>query len=109
GWRGAGRRAPPRAGPSPAPAPPPAACRFHTRCPYVQPTRCREEIPPLRKRATGHEVACHWAEDIQAGRLTPHARETVLAEPAVELSPSEEPPPGLGSFLPPSPPRPDRV
>jgi peptide/nickel transport system ATP-binding protein len=81
------------AGDLPSPANPPAACRFHTRCPYVQPTRCREEIPPLRKLASGHEVACHWAEDIQAGRLMPHEREPVVVEPALELAPVEEPPP----------------
>jgi peptide/nickel transport system ATP-binding protein len=79
------------AGDLPSPANPPAACRFHTRCPFVQPTRCREEIPPLRKLATGHEVACHWAEDIQAGRLTPREREPVLEAPMPE--PVEEPPP----------------
>ncbi len=81
------------AGDLPSPANPPAACRFHTRCPYVQPTRCREEIPRLRKLATGHEVACHWAEDIQAGRLMPHERAPVLVDQPVELSPSEEPRP----------------
>ena len=57
----------------PSPANPPAACRFHTRCPYVQPTRCREEVPPLRRLAPGHTVACHWAEEIKEGRLEPHA------------------------------------
>jgi peptide/nickel transport system ATP-binding protein len=75
----------------PSPANPPAACRFHTRCPFVQPTRCREEIPPLRKLATGHEVACHWVEDIQSGRLTPHERAPVF-EPGPQ-EPAEEPPP----------------
>jgi oligopeptide/dipeptide ABC transporter ATP-binding protein len=77
----------------PSPANPPAACRFHTRCPFIQPTRCREDVPPLRKLSTGHEVACHWAEDIQAGRITPHERAPVLVEPAVELAPGEAPPP----------------
>jgi peptide/nickel transport system ATP-binding protein len=81
------------AGDLPSPANPPPACRFHTRCPFVQPTRCREEIPPLRKLATGHEVACHWAEDIQAGRLKPHERETVVVEQPVALAPEEEPRP----------------
>src|SRR6266542_5608592 len=69
------------AGDLPSPADPPAACRFHTRCPFVQPTRCREEVPPLRKLATGHEVACHWVEEIQAGRIKPREREPVLEAP----------------------------
>ncbi len=79
------------AGDLPSPANPPAACRFHTRCPFVQPTRCREEIPPLRKLATGHEVACHWVEEIQAGRIKPREREPVLEAPMLE--PVEELPP----------------
>jgi peptide/nickel transport system ATP-binding protein len=77
----------------PSPANPPPACRFHTRCPFIQPTRCREEVPPLRKLASGHEVACHWAEDIQSGRLRPHERAPVLVEPPVVLAPGEEPTP----------------
>jgi peptide/nickel transport system ATP-binding protein len=81
------------AGDLPSPANPPAACRFHTRCPFVQPTRCREDVPPLRTLATGHEVACHWAEDIQAGRLTPREREPVLTVPPSEQPDLEEPPP----------------
>jgi peptide/nickel transport system ATP-binding protein len=56
----------------PGPANPPPACRFHTRCPYVQPTRCRDEEPPLRP-VDGHLVACHWAERIRSGELRPHA------------------------------------
>src|SRR5919199_5688812 len=63
------------AGDLPSPANPPPACRFHTRCPYVQPTRCRDEVPPLRTLASGHQVACHWAEDIKEGRIKPHAVE----------------------------------
>jgi peptide/nickel transport system ATP-binding protein len=55
----------------PSPADPPAGCRFHTRCPYVQATRCRDESPPLRRLEDGHTVACHWAEQIQAGAITP--------------------------------------
>jgi peptide/nickel transport system ATP-binding protein len=79
------------AGDLPSPANPPPACRFHTRCPFVQPTRCRDEIPPLRKLATGHEVACHWAEEIREGRITPREREPVF-EPGPQ-EPVEEPPP----------------
>jgi peptide/nickel transport system ATP-binding protein len=69
------------AGDLPSPANPPKACRFHTRCPFVQPTRCRDEVPPLRTLASGHEVACHWAEKIRDGEITPHERQTVF-EPA---------------------------
>jgi peptide/nickel transport system ATP-binding protein len=57
------------AGDVPSPASPPAGCRFHTRCPFVQPTRCRDEVPDLRPLASEHEVACHWAEAIRAGQI----------------------------------------
>jgi oligopeptide/dipeptide ABC transporter ATP-binding protein len=79
------------AGDLPSPAAPPPACRFHTRCPYVQPTRCRDEVPPLRRLASGHEVACHWAEDIKEGRLTPRERAPVF-EPGLQPAPEEPPP-----------------
>src|SRR5919204_3207589 len=79
------------AGDLPSPANPPPACRFHTRCPYVQPTRCRDEVPRLRKLASGHEVACHWAEDIREGRIKPHEVEPVF-DPGVP-EPVPEPPP----------------
>jgi peptide/nickel transport system ATP-binding protein len=75
----------------PSPANPPQACRFHTRCPYVQPRRCRDEVPPLRKLSEGHVVACHFAEEIKAGRITPQEREAVF-EPGPQ-APVEEPPP----------------
>ena len=79
------------AGDLPSPANPPPACRFHTRCPFIQPTRCRDEIPPLRKLADGHLVACHWAEEIKEGRIKPREREPVLEAPMPERV--EEPPP----------------
>ncbi|HEY6585403.1 MAG TPA: oligopeptide/dipeptide ABC transporter ATP-binding protein [Gaiellaceae bacterium] len=66
------------AGDLPSPANPPTACRFHTRCPYVQPTRCTDEEPLLRRLADGHVVACHYAEEIQAGRIEPQERKPVL-------------------------------
>jgi peptide/nickel transport system ATP-binding protein len=62
----------------PSPANPPPACRFHTRCPYIQPTRCRDEVPPLRAIDSGHLVACHWAEKIKAGEIQPQEREPVF-------------------------------
>jgi oligopeptide/dipeptide ABC transporter ATP-binding protein len=75
----------------PSPANPPPACRFHTRCPHIQPTRCTTEVPPLRKLSDGHLVACHWAEEIKAGRIQPQQREAVFeAQPAMAV---EGPPP----------------
>ncbi|MGH3073058.1 MAG: ABC transporter ATP-binding protein [Gaiellaceae bacterium] len=75
----------------PSPANPPAACRFHTRCPYLQPTRCTEEEPPLRP-LEGHLVKCHWAEEIKAGQIKPTQRE-VLFEPGRQ-EPAYVPPVG---------------
>jgi peptide/nickel transport system ATP-binding protein len=71
----------------PSPANPPDACRVHTRCPYVQPTRCRDEEPALRP-LEGHLVKCHWAEQIKAGEIEPQEREAVFepgAQPAAAL------------------------
>jgi peptide/nickel transport system ATP-binding protein len=74
----------------PSPAAPPRACRFHTRCPYVQPTRCRDDEPELRP-LDGHLVKCHWAEEIKQGAIQPQQREAVF-EPSAAV-PAYEPPP----------------
>ncbi|MCU0489966.1 MAG: dipeptide ABC transporter ATP-binding protein [Chloroflexaceae bacterium] len=47
----------------PDPANPPSGCHFHPRCPYAK-ERCRVEIPVLRELASGHHVACHFAEEL---------------------------------------------
>src|SRR6266540_3921643 len=80
------------AGDLPSPANPPHACRFHTRCPFVQPTRCRDEAPLLRPvDDSAHVVACHWVEDIRAGRLRPQEREPVF-DAGLQEAPPEPPP-----------------
>lgn len=61
----------------PSPADPPSGCRFHTRCPWRQETRCHDERPALRTvdlpgTPGSHRVACHWAEQIASGELQPH-------------------------------------
>ena len=57
----------------PSPANPPSGCRFRTRCPWVQETRCADEVPPLREVRPDHVVACHWAEQIDSGEIRPRA------------------------------------
>jgi len=74
----------------PNPANPPAACRFHTRCPFVQPTRCADEEPQLRE-LDGHLVACHFAEEVRAGAIEPHERKPVF-DPGPQPAPYEPPP-----------------
>ena len=39
--------------------------------------RCADEVPPLREVRPGHVVACHWAEQIDAGELRPRAEAVV--------------------------------
>jgi oligopeptide/dipeptide ABC transporter ATP-binding protein len=48
----------------PSPTAPPPGCRFHTRCPHVQP-RCRAEVPAWQDDA-GHGVACHFWPQLPA-------------------------------------------
>ncbi|WP_151526105.1 ABC transporter ATP-binding protein [Serinicoccus kebangsaanensis] len=70
----------------PSPANPPAGCRFHTRCPWRQETRCDDERPELREVQIegvpgSHRVACHFAEQIASGELAMHSVEAVEDEP----------------------------
>ncbi len=83
------RRAIRVSGDLPSPVDPPDACRFHTRCPFVQPTRCADEEPELRN-VSGHLVACHYAEAVKAGTIRPKEREPVLdagPQPAAYIPP----------------------
>ena len=52
----------------PSPASPPSGCHFHTRCWLRErlgnPERCVAEDPALRPLSSGHQVACHFAEEV---------------------------------------------
>ena len=79
----------------PSPSNPPTGCRFHTRCPWRQPTRCDDERPQLRVVEVpgvtdGHRVACHWAEGIAPGEITPHEVAPELAEQSEVGTPAED-------------------
>jgi peptide/nickel transport system ATP-binding protein/oligopeptide transport system ATP-binding protein len=62
----------------PSPLNPPPACHFHTRCWKAQPI-CKQETPPLRELATGHQVACHFPENAPTGMEHPAGTEQVEA------------------------------
>jgi peptide/nickel transport system ATP-binding protein/oligopeptide transport system ATP-binding protein len=51
----------------PSPRNPPAACRFHTRCPFVQPV-CRTLEPPSEKVGPAHLVMCHFWKEVVSGK-----------------------------------------
>ncbi len=72
----------------PSPANPPSGCRFHTRCPWRQETRCDDEVPVLRELAPGHLVSCHWAEDVRDGRLLPRSADEVAASQGRSVGPT---------------------
>ena len=83
----------------PSPANPPSGCRFHTRCPWAQQTRCSTERPALRQVTIeglpgSHRVACHFAEGIASGEIQRHAVETVLTEPTEAPEPAPHGVPG---------------
>ena len=52
----------------PSPAAPPSGCRFHTRCwlreQLNRPIECETIDPEFREIASGHRVACHFAERV---------------------------------------------
>jgi peptide/nickel transport system ATP-binding protein len=73
------------AGDLPSPANPPSGCRFHTRCPWRQETRCDDEVPVLRELAPGHLVSCHWAEEVRDGVVAPKSPEEVAATQGVTV------------------------
>ncbi len=69
----------------PSPANPPSGCRFHTRCPFRQPTRCDTEEPQLRPIEgvpPERKVACHFAEQILSGEIAVRDQ-GLLIEPAI--------------------------
>jgi oligopeptide transport system ATP-binding protein len=53
----------------PSPSNPPTGCHFHTRCwlraRLGNPDRCVAEVPILRELSSGHEVSCHFAEEVE--------------------------------------------
>ena len=69
----------------PSPANPPSGCRFHTRCPWKQESKCDTDRPELRivqidGVPQGHRVACHYAEQIASGELQPHDVKAVATD-----------------------------
>jgi oligopeptide transport system ATP-binding protein len=56
----------------PSPVNPPSGCHFHTRCWLRErlgnPERCSAEVPQLRPLSAGHEVSCHFAEEVEGSR-----------------------------------------
>jgi oligopeptide/dipeptide ABC transporter ATP-binding protein len=71
----------------PSPAAPPSGCRFHTRCwlreKLGNPERCVTEEPALRPIATGHQAACHFAEEISQQKVEQVAAQQDVLETAV--------------------------
>ncbi|MEI7745010.1 MAG: dipeptide ABC transporter ATP-binding protein [Chloroflexota bacterium] len=84
----------------PSPVNPPSGCHFHTRCWLRErmgnPERCVAEAPILRELSSGHEVACHFAEEVEGSReqvqSTGRGAAEVVAAGASPASSPHEPP-----------------
>jgi oligopeptide transport system ATP-binding protein len=83
----------------PSPVDPPPGCRFHTRCwlreRMGRPERCETEDPVMRPLESGHEVACHFAEEVDGsaeqiqatGQTAPSTPAPSVAAPVVAAAP----------------------
>ncbi|MBT0665459.1 ATP-binding cassette domain-containing protein [Geobacter pelophilus] len=47
----------------PSPLAIPAGCPFRSRCLYAK-ERCKQELPPLEEKSSGHFAACHYSNEI---------------------------------------------
>jgi len=85
----------------PSPVNPPSGCRFHTRCWLRErlgnPESCVTIDPPLTEVAPGHEVACHFADQVDG------SAEQVLAT-GRRPAPSPAPTPAAAPTGPATPP-----
>jgi peptide/nickel transport system ATP-binding protein len=75
----------------PSPVNPPSGCRFHTRCwlrtALGNPEQCVTDDPALRELTSGHEVACHFAEELRgADRRTERVRQAAAASSPLALT-----------------------
>jgi oligopeptide transport system ATP-binding protein len=85
----------------PSPVNPPAGCHFHTRCWLRErlgnPDRCVSEEPLPRNLATGHQVACHFAEEVDG---SPEQRQST-GQGALSTPGASAPAPDAPSPVPP--------
>jgi oligopeptide transport system ATP-binding protein len=80
----------------PSPVSPPSGCRFHTRCWLRErlgnPEICSTVDPPLHEVATGHDVACHFADEVEGSKeqllATGRGRPPTAAEAASMATPT---------------------
>jgi oligopeptide transport system ATP-binding protein len=91
----------------PSPVNPPSGCRFHTRCwlreKLGNPERCVTEDPALRIMDARHEVACHFAEDVDGSVEQSQATGRPIPSTASIPAPAPQPP---SPAIPPSAPPP---
>jgi oligopeptide transport system ATP-binding protein len=73
----------------PSPANPPSGCRFHTRCWLRErlgnPADCSTTEPPLRSIGGGHQVACHFADQVTAQAVQESAASQSIIDTAAAV------------------------